>query len=119
MAKAKNLTDPVVLAAYDRMIAGVSGVERKGATMPYTSINGNMYSSISKANVIGIRLSRNDLTIFLEAQATTLFEGVPGHFMKEYGAVPSQMLADTEALQAWFRKSYDYAIGLKPKKTRR
>lgn len=119
MPKAKNKTDPIVLAAYDRMIAGVSGVERKGATMPYTSINGNMYSSISKANVIGIRLSKPDLATFLETRSTTLYEGVPGHFMKEYGAVPSQMLDDTDDLQAWFRKSHDYAIGLKPKKTTR
>lgn len=119
MAKAKNLTDPAVLAAYDRMIAGVSGVERKGAAMPYTSVNGNMYSSISKANVIGLRLSKTELATFLQTHSTTLHEGVPGHFMKEYAAVPPSMLDDTETLQAWFRKSYSYASGLKPKKTTR
>ena len=58
---AKNETDPDVLAAFDRMIEGVKGVERKGATMPYCSINGNMYAMISKANIIGLRLSDSDL----------------------------------------------------------
>lgn len=108
-----------MLAAYDRMVAGVPGVERKGATMPYTSVNGNMYSSISKANVIGLRLSKTDLATFLEIHSTTLYEGVPGHFMKEYAAVPPGMLDDTQTLQDWFRKSHDYAGGLKPKKTTR
>lgn len=119
MAKAKNMTDPAVLAAYDRMIAGVPGVERKGATMPYTSVNGNMYSSISKANVIGLRLSNTDLATFLETHSTTLYEGIPGHFMKEYAAVPPSILDDTETLQNWFRKSHSYVSGLKPKKTTR
>ncbi len=41
MAKAKNLTEPKVMAAFETMIAGVAGVERKGAAMPYVSVNGN------------------------------------------------------------------------------
>jgi len=119
MPAAKTLTDPDVLAAYDAMIAGVPGVVRKGATIPYTSINGNMYSSISKANVIGLRLGKDDLAAFLAAYDTTLFEALPGFFQKEYVAVPATLFTDIEALHAWFQKSHAFASGLRAKKTTR
>jgi TfoX/Sxy family transcriptional regulator of competence genes len=119
MAKPDHIPDPAVVAAFDRMIAGVPGVTRKGDTLPYVSINGNMYASISKANIIGLRLSEADLAEFLNAHGTQLFEGVPGHFLREYAAIPASMLDDTEFLQRWFRRSHADASALKPKKTTR
>ncbi len=113
---ARNETDPAVLAAFDAMIAAVKGVERKGATMPYCAINGNMVAMISKADVIGIRLSEADLKAF-EFVGGTPFEGTPGYISKEYAAVPKTLLADSKALQTWFRLSYNYASKLKPKPT--
>jgi hypothetical protein len=32
--------------------------------------------------------------------------------------VPAALLADTEALAPWFRASFDYVSGLKPKPTK-
>ncbi|MAN78129.1 hypothetical protein OF122_02760 [Pelagibacterium flavum] len=119
MAMPDHTPDPQVVAASDAMIAGVPGVVRKGAQMPYVSINGNMYASVSQANVIGLRLGKADLAKFLEAFETTLFEGVPGHFMKEYGAVPHALLAQPDTLRAWFARSYAHASALKPKATKR
>jgi hypothetical protein len=116
MTKAVNKTDPAVLAVFDFMIAGVKGVERKGATMPYVSINGNMYGMISRADVIGIRLSDEDLQAFFLIGGAP-FEGVPGFVSKEYGAVPRTMFADVKTLQMWFRLSHAYASKLKPKPT--
>ncbi len=107
------------MAAFETMIAGVAGVERKGAAMPYVSVNGNMYASISKANVIGIRLSKTDLEEFLKTYDSGLYEGMPGHFMREYGAVPAPMLVDDKLLQSWFVKCHQNALTLKSKKTRR
>jgi hypothetical protein len=118
VAIAKAETDPDVLAAFDTMIAGVKGVERKGATMPYASINGNMYAMVSKANVIGVRLSESDMAAFLLSGGTP-FEGIPGFVNKEYGAIPKAMLADTKMLQTWFRLSHAYASKLKPKPTKK
>ena len=117
MAKA-TATDPKVLAAFNAMIAGVSGVERKGAVMPYLSMNGNMYAMISKTNVIGLRLGKDDLAAFMAAGGEP-FEGTPGFINKEYGAVPATMLADNKALKRWFKVSHAYAGTLKPKKTTR
>jgi hypothetical protein len=118
MAKAEPQTDPEVIAAFDAMIAGVPGVERKGAAMPYVSINGNMVAMISKAGIIGVRLGKDELAAFMAAGGEP-FEGTPGFINKEYGGVPSAMLADRAALKRWFRKSHAYASGLKPKKTTR
>jgi hypothetical protein len=119
MTAAKPKTDLAVLAAFDSMITGVKGVERKGATMPYVSINGNMYGMISKADVIGIRLSPDDLEAFLGTHNAKPFEGVPGFVSKGYVAVPEAMLGDTRALQNWFKLSHAYASKLKPKPTTR
>jgi TfoX N-terminal domain len=110
--------DPRVLAAFDTMIAAVPGVERKGAAMPYTSINGNMYAMVSKAGVIGLRLGKNDLASFMAAGGEP-FEGTPGFVNKEYGGVPTAMLSQREALEHWFRTSYAFASGLRPKQTTR
>ncbi|HUV32705.1 MAG TPA: hypothetical protein VMW31_03960 [Devosiaceae bacterium] len=104
---------------FDAMIAGVPGVVRKGDQNPYVSINGNMYAAMSKANRIGLRLSKGDLAAFLDAYGGGLLEALPGFFQKEYAAVPPALYADTKALQAWFKKSHAHAAGLKPKKTRR
>ena len=118
MAKADATVDPKVLVAFDAMISGVPGVERKGAAMPYLSVKGNMYAMISKANVIGLRLSKEDLTAFLAAGGEP-FEGTPGFINKEYGGVPAAMLGDAKTLRRWFKASHAYASGLKPKKTTR
>jgi hypothetical protein len=118
MAKREVTVDPKVLAAFDAMIAGVPGVERKGAAMPYLSVNGNMYAMISKANVVGLRLSKDDLAAFMAAGGEP-FEGTPGFISKEYGGVPATMLGDSKALKRWFGLSHAYAGTLKPKKTTR
>ena len=39
--------------------------------------------------------------------------------LKEYVAVPAELLAETEKLAPYLAKSYDYAKGLKPKPTTR
>ena len=40
---------PERIAQYDRLIRSIAGVERKGAKMPYTSVNGHMFSFLSPA----------------------------------------------------------------------
>lgn len=38
------------LALYEKLLATNPDVERKGDTMPYTSLNGNMFSLFTKEN---------------------------------------------------------------------
>lgn len=110
-----DATDPS--EAYDRVIATVEGVERKGAKMPYTSINGNM-SSFLDAGILGLRLSKADRERFIAEFGTGLHVS-QGHVMKEYVTVPADLLADTPRLASWFSASWTYVAALKPKPTRR
>ncbi len=109
---------PERLAQFDRLIATQPGIERKGATIPYTSVNGNMFSYLFDAGSLALRLSAADRAAFLERFATTLHHAY-GIVQKEYVDVPDALLADTDGLAPWFAASYAYASSLKPKPTRR
>jgi hypothetical protein len=114
--KAANMPAEV-LAAYDRLIATQEGVQRKGATMPYTSMNGHMFSYLSGGGVLALRLPPADREAFIERYSTTLHEAY-GIVQKEYVTVPDGLLADTDQLSPYFRASYAYVAALKPKPTR-
>ncbi len=117
-AKAKPKAAPDRVAAYDRLVAAVPAVERKGASMPYTSVNGNMFSYLDDFGSMALRLSPADRAAFMEQFASTLHEAY-GYTQKEYVTVPDALLVDTERLLPWFRSGLDYASSLKPKPTTR
>ena len=48
MPKPTAAVPPDRLELYERLVATLPGIERKGATMPYTSVNGHMFSYLSK-----------------------------------------------------------------------
>ena len=60
------------LAAFDRLIATQPGVMRKGATIPYTSLNGQMTSYLTDSGSLVLRLSPEDRRRFLAEHRTTL-----------------------------------------------
>ena len=109
---------PDRVEAYDRLVAAVPEVERKGATMPYTSVNGNMFSYLDASGSMALRLSPDDRTTLIERYSTALHEAY-GIVQKEYVTVPPDLLDDTEQLLPWFRSSLAYALTLKPKPTTR
>jgi hypothetical protein len=41
----KNNVPPEKLVLYEKLVATNPDIERKGASVPYTSLNGNMFSS--------------------------------------------------------------------------
>jgi hypothetical protein len=102
------------LTQYERAIATVSGLERKGANNPYTAINGNMSSYLHPRGEVALRLPAAAREAFLAEHGTTLFEAY-GAIQKEYVTVPAALLADTDALAPWFAQSVAYVSGLKPK----
>ena len=118
MGKAKAGAPAEKLAQYEALVATKQGVERKGATIPYTSLNGHMYSFLSKEGIAGLRLPVKERETFLEDFDTKLCEQY-GRVMKEYVEVPDSLLEDTEALAPYFGLSYDYVASLKPKPTKK
>jgi len=107
-----------VVALYDKLVATNPRVERKGATMPYTSLNGHMFSVIRKDGKLALRLPTGVREAFLEKYKTTLSEQY-GSIQPEYVVVPDALLAKTRELKRYFDESVAYVSALKPKATTR
>jgi hypothetical protein len=115
--KTQASAPPEAVEAFDRLVAALPEAERKGATMPYTSMNGNMYSYLDASGTMAMRLSATDRAEFIDFGAK-LHEAY-GIVQKEYVTVPAALLLDTEALLPWFRRSFAHAETLRPKPTKR
>lgn len=103
---------------YEKLVATNADVERKGATIPYTSRNGHMFSFLTKEGKVGLRLWDQDRPVFLKKYKTKLCEQ-HGTVMKEYVVVPDHLLKKTRELKRAFDVSYAHVGTLKPKPTTR
>jgi hypothetical protein len=112
--KEESQAPPELVAAYDAMVATVPEVERKGATMPFTSHNGNMFTFLHPIG-LALRLPPGARDEFVAKHNTKLFDGY-GMVQKEYVLVPGSVLADTAVIAPYFKTSYEYCQTLKPKK---
>jgi hypothetical protein len=106
------------LAFYEKLVATNPNVERKGATVPYTSLNGHMFSYLSKGGKLALRLPAVEREAFLKKYTAKLCEAY-GIVQKEYVEVPDSLLASTRELKKYFDCSYEYVASLKPKPTTR
>ncbi len=118
MSKSKNKIPSEILDLYDKLIGGNPQIDRKGKTTPYTSLNGHMFSFLSKEGVMGLRLSENDRVEFIQNFDGGLMEQ-HGHIMKEYVEIPSDLLEKTSQLSEYLQKSLSYISELKPKPTKK
>ena len=109
---------PDRLALYERLVDDTPGVERKGATMPYTSRNGHMFSFLDAGGVMALRLLPDARDEFLARYDTT--PAVQhGRTMQEYVVVPDSLLERTDELRPWLARANDWIGTLKPKSTTR
>jgi hypothetical protein len=102
------------VALYQQLVATNPEVELKGATHPYTAINGNMFSYLHPSGLMALRLPAEERDKFLKKYKTTLFEAY-GIIQKEYVTVPEALLGNTKELKKYFDLSWQYAQTLKPK----
>jgi hypothetical protein len=116
--KPTSTIPPETLALYEQLVATAPGLQRKGARVPYTSLNGNMFSYLDKDGQLALRLPAEARAAFL-AQYPTGPVRPYGVVQPEYVYVPLSLLADTAALQPYFAQSLAYAQGLKAKPTTR
>ncbi len=110
-AYAKNL------ALYEKLIATNPRIERRGATVPFTALNGHMFSYLGKTGEMALRLPTAEREAFLKKYRTTLCQ-LYGVVQKEYVMVPSALLAKTAELKKHFEVSYAYVSTLKPRKNK-
>jgi len=117
MSKPSAKAPAHAVALYEALVATRPGVERKGAAMPYTSVNGNMFSLLTPDGTLALRLSESERAAFMAKYGA----GQPvqyGVVMKEYVAVPAALLAKTRELAKYFAASHAYASALRTKPTR-
>jgi TfoX/Sxy family transcriptional regulator of competence genes len=118
MGKAAASAPADKLELYEKLVATNPSVERKGATMPYTSLNGHMFSLLTKTGKLALRLPTEERDAFLKKYKTKLCEQY-GVVQKEYVEVPDSLLKKTRELKKFFDLSYAYVASLKPKPTTR
>jgi hypothetical protein len=102
------------LELYEKLVATNPNVERKGATVPYTSLNGHMFSYLSKEGKLALRLPTGEREAFLKKYKARLCEAY-GRIQPEYVEVPDSLLSSTRELKKFFDRSYQYVGSLKPK----
>jgi hypothetical protein len=117
MAKSAAGTTPLEkLKLYEKLVATNPNVERKGDTIPYTSLNGHMFSYLSKEGKLALRLPAGEREAFLKKYKAKLCEAY-GRVQPEYVEVPDSLLSSTRELKKFFDSSYVYVGSLKPKST--
>jgi len=104
------------VALYNKMVASHPDAVLKGDTIPYTSLNGHMYSFLSKGDEVTLKLPADGRIKFIEKYKTRLAENY-GIVQKEYVVVPDDLLENTDELKPYFEMSYKYTSTLKPKPT--
>ena len=118
MKKDKGNIHTDKIDSYRKLADGYADVELKGDTMPYTSLNGHMFSFLSKEGSMGIRLPAEEREAFLKKYKTNLFEA-HGTVLKEYVTIPDKLLKNTKELKPYFDSSYQYVKSLKPKSSKK
>jgi hypothetical protein len=58
MAKPAAKAPPEQVEHYERLLATLPGLERKGAQLPYTSVNGNMFTVLGADGVLAFAYPR-------------------------------------------------------------
>src|SRR5689334_24485435 len=105
---------PEKFAQYQKLVATNAKVELKGATIPYTSHNGHMFSNFNPDGTLGLRLPPDEIEPFIKKYKTGLVKAY-GIVRKEYVVVPDKLLKNTKELKPYFDMSFKYVNSLKPK----
>lgn len=105
-------------AQYEKLVATNPKVELKGATIPYTSHKGHMFSNFNPDGTLGLRLPPDKIDAFLKKYKTSLVHAY-GIVRKEYVVVPDKLLKNTKELKPYFDMSFEYVNSLKPKATKK
>ena len=114
MATKKSQIPPAKLELYEKLIATVPTIDRKGAVHPYTSMNGHMFTYLDQTGTLGMRLPKDELEAFLKKYKTGLFESY-GVIKKDWVTVPDALLENTKELRRYLQISFEYVTTLKPK----
>jgi hypothetical protein len=106
------------VALYEKLVATLAGVERKGAAFPFTSLNGHMFSRLTRSGRFALRLPTEERDAFLKQYRTSLCEEY-GSVLPEYVVAPDALLRKTVELKPYFTLSHACVSSFKPKATKK
>ena len=72
MSAAQSKSYTASLELYDQLVATKPKVKRRGATVPYTAMNGHMFSYLGKNGELAPRLPEGEREAFLKKYQTIL-----------------------------------------------
>lgn len=103
---------------YEKLVATIPELKRKGDANPYTAHNGNMFTLLLNKETLALRLPEKGRADFIKKYKSRLMEAY-GAVMKEYVVVPDTLLKKTNELKGYLEMSYEYIKTLKPKPTKK
>jgi hypothetical protein len=103
------------LALYEKLIATDPSIERKGATLPYTSANGKMFTYLSPTGDLTLRLPEDERRAFIKKYRTKVALS-HGTVMKDWVTVPAAVFARTAEIKPYLAIGRAYAERLGTKK---
>jgi TfoX/Sxy family transcriptional regulator of competence genes len=109
--------DETLVKLLDEMVAGIEfdgPVDyRPMFGCPAYFTGGNLFAGVWQQTMM-LRLSEEDRAEVAAAGGRP-FEPMPGRAMREYVALPPDMIADRDVAALWVRKAAAYAASLPPK----
>ena len=107
-------SSPELVERFHEAVAGIEGLEvRKMFGYPAGFIGGNMTAGLHQESFL-VRLPEADRAERL-ADGWSIFEPLPGRPMREYVALPPEVVEDVEATRAWVERAAAYVRTLPPK----
>jgi hypothetical protein len=115
MSSSPDEVPPDVVARYRAAAATQPDIEIKGGRkLPHTSVNGRMYSSLTKDGRLGVRLSPEDREAFVAEHGAAPFVNY-GATIAEHVEVPAALLDRAEELGRLLASGRRYTESLPPK----
>ena len=106
-----------IVAWYEKLVATRPEFKVKGKASRYTSMNGHMFSFVTKeGDGVALRMSKADREAYVEEHQTEPVVQY-GAVMREYVFVRPALLEQTDEAARYFSASVDYVSSLKPKPT--
>lgn len=87
---------------------------RKMFGYPCAFVNGNMFTGLHQDDMI-VRLPEARRAELLEREGARPFEPMKGRVMKEYVALPPDVIAESTAMAARVMEAFEFAAAMAPK----
>ena len=102
-----------ILEIYDKIIASLPNITRKGKATPYTSTNGYMFTFITKEKELAMRFSHKQIEDIISQGGSEVMQH--GKLVKDFVLIPRSWLVDSTRIAELVMNSFDHTNSLKPK----